>query len=182
MADNMEQVSDRIRQGWSADVKTRSGTAVSIRPIEPTDRALIKDFFARVSSDDLRFRFLSPLREVDEPRIDALCTIDPPRSISFLAFSEGKLAAVGTLAGDPELRRAEIALSTLPEWKRHGISWALFDHVIRFARAQNYQEIISLEKAENRAAIRMEKEMGFEVSPVDDDSSEMIASRPNLSG
>jgi len=182
MAQPTDSNIESVTQHWTADLTTRSGTPVKIRPVNRTDRALIEDFFEHASTDDLRFRFLTSLRHLDEPKIEALCAIDPPTRISFLAFCEGQLAAIGTLAGDKDRNKAEIALCTRPEWKRHGVSWVVFDHIIRFARAHHYQEIISIEKTDNRAALQMEREMGFELSLEDDDGGEMIASKPTVLG
>ncbi len=180
MADADDRGVEALRRKWSADLYTRSGTPIRIRPVDPQDRAQIETFFQHVDPEDLRFRFLATLRRVDEGRLDALCTLDPPRTVSFLAFSRDQLAAVATLAGDPDRGKAEIALSTRPEWKSQGISWTLFDHVIRYARAQGYEEIVSVEKSDNRAAIQLEQEMGFGISLIDDDGGEVVASKPIL--
>ncbi len=168
------------RHAGSAELFTRSGEPIKVRPVEPADRALLQEFFRHVSAEDLRFRFLTTLREVGGDRLDAICATDDPDVISFLAFSGDDLVAVATLAGDPQHRRAEVALSTRPEYKSHGISWTLLDHVIRLARAQGYDEIVSIENADNRAAIQLEREMGFSVSLLEDEGGEMIASKPIL--
>lgn len=162
----------------SAQLITRSGTPVSIRVVKKSDRPLLVDFFRHVSRDDLRFRFLTSLREVDADRLDSLCTVDPPRVITFLAFSGGLLAAVATVAGTADRSTAEIALATRAEWKRHGLSWMLFEHVIRYARREGFRELLSVEKADNVAAIQLEREMGFSLSLADDDAGEIVASRP----
>lgn len=160
---------------WSADLFTRSGTALSIRPATPVDKALVEDFFRHVGPDDLRFRFLAAIRTVDNRRIEALCAIDVPRFITFLAFHDGELVAVATLAGDPATRKAEVALSTRAEWKQQGVSWTVLEHLIRFARAQDYEEILSIEKADNKGALEVERDMGFTLSLIDEDCGEVAA-------
>lgn len=165
---------------WSAELFTRSGTALSVRPAVPDDKSLVEDFFRHVGPDDLRFRFLAAIRMVDDSRIAALCAIDVPRFITFLAFHDGQLAAVATLAGDPATRKAEVALSTRPEWKHQGVSWTLLEHLIRFARAQDYEEIVSIEKADNEGALGVERDMGFTLSLVDDDCGEVTARKAIL--
>lgn len=164
-----------LQARWSADLVTRSGTALSIRPAEQDDKPLVEDFFRNVGPDDLRFRFLAAIRVVDERRIAALCAIDAPRFITFLAFHDGHLLAVATLAGDPATRKAEVALSTRPDWKHKGVSWTLLEHLVRFARAQDYEEIVSIEKADNKGALEVERDMGFTLSLIDDDGGEVAA-------
>jgi len=165
------------QQNWSAELFTRSGIALSIRPVRSTDKPLIEDFFRHVSADDLRFRFLTTIRRVDDARIDELCIVDAPRLISFLAFRESLLIAIATLAGDPEAGKAEIAMSTRPEWKHQGVSWTLLEHAIRCARACGYKEIVSIEKADNEAALQVERDMGFNLSLVGDDAGEFVATK-----
>lgn len=169
--------SDGLDQA-SAELMTRAGVSLTIRPVAASDRPAIEDFFRHVSADDLRFRFLTSLRRVDDARIDDLCVVDVPRLITFLAFHGNLLAAIATVAGDPETRKAEVALTTRPEWKHQGVSWTLLDHAIRFARANGFEEIISIEKADNAGALGLERDMGFNLSLAGDDGGELVASKP----
>ncbi|WP_420138398.1 GNAT family N-acetyltransferase [Sphingomonas sp.] len=162
----------------TAALTTRSGIEIRIRPVTSDDRSQLVDFFRDVSREDLRFRFLTSLREVDPVRIDTLCKAEPPALITFLAFSGEQLAAIATLAGEPDLTKAEVALATRTGWKSRGISWTLLEHVVGYARAQGYRELLSVEKTENGAAIQLERDMGFSISLADDDAGEVIASRP----
>jgi acetyltransferase len=166
-----------LHEKWTAERFTRSGVALSIRPVQRTDRPLIEDFFRHVGADDLRFRFLTTIRQVDDARIDELCTVDAPRLITFLAFREKLLIAMATLAGDQKTGKAEIAMTTRPEWTHQGVSWTLLEHAIRFARHCAYTEILSVEKAENEAALQVERDMGFTLSMVGGDASEFVATK-----
>jgi len=56
--------------------------------------------------------------------------------------------AIATLACDADTGKAEVAISTGPEWKHQGVSWTLPEHAIRFAQGCGYAEIASVEKAE----------------------------------
>ncbi|MFX8106588.1 hypothetical protein ABTK92_19910, partial [Acinetobacter baumannii] len=83
-----------------------------VRPVLPTDEAALGAFFAHVSPDDLRFRFLSGLRVVGHDRLAAMCQIDYRRTMNFLAFvPDGTLVATAMLAADADLARAELAVS-----------------------------------------------------------------------
>jgi len=159
----------------SVNLLTRSGIAVTLRPAAPSDRPLLEDFFRHVSADDLRFRFLTTIRRVDDARIAELCTTPTRDAITFLAFDRTMLIAVATLAGAPDHGHAEVALTTRPEWKHQGVSWTLLEHLVRFARAQGYRELISIEKADNAGALGVERDMGFRLSLVDGDPGEVLA-------
>lgn len=146
---------------WSADLTTRSGVSLHVRPVRPDDEDLLADFFHRVSPEDLRFRFLTGLREVGRDRLVAMTQIDYARTMHFLAFTEGRLIASALLACNPRRDHAEIALSVDAAFKDRGVSWTLMKHVIAYARAEGIRTIESIESADNRTALALEHEMGF---------------------
>lgn len=147
---------------WSADLTTRSGVSLHVRPVRPDDEELLAEFFHRVSPEDLRFRFLTGLREVGRDRLVAMTQIDYARTMHFLAFTEGRLIASAVLACNPRRTHAEVALSVDAGFKERGVSWTLMQHVIAYARAEGIKTIESIESADNRTALALEREMGFE--------------------
>jgi hypothetical protein len=86
----------------SADLTTVADFAIQLRPARTKDKAALEAFFARVSPDDIYFRFLARLPKVDEERISVMASIDDPHSIDFLALSpiSGEILASGTLVAD----------------------------------------------------------------------------------
>lgn len=146
---------------WSADLTTRSGISLHVRPVRPDDEELLADLFHRVSPEDLRFRFLTGLREVGRDRLVAMTQIDYARTMHFLAFTEGRLVASALLASNPRHTHAEVALSVDAAFKDRGVSWTLLQHVIAYARAEGIKTIESIESADNRTALALEHEMGF---------------------
>jgi len=160
-----------------ANLSTRAGEKIDVRIAEPSDRSIVQDFFEKISPEDLRFRFLTTLRRIDSDRLTLLCAGERSDTLTFLAFHAGTLAAVATLAKEADGHRAEVALSTSPEWKKHGISWTLLDHVIRFARGHGIDELISIESADDHAAIQLERDMGFSIDIFDDDGREVVATK-----
>lgn len=148
---------------WTADLVTRAGDKLYVRPVEPIDEDQLVEFFRHVAPEDLRFRFLTGVHEVGHDRIAAMTQIDYRRTMTFLAFDEERqrVVAVATLAADPDRVRAEVALTVRSDHKRRGISWTLLDHVVRYAKAEGISVIESLESAGNAAAIALEREMGF---------------------
>jgi len=57
--------------------------------------------------------------------------------------------------------RAEVAIAVRPEYKQRGIGWSLLDFVARDAKSRGIKILESVECRDNRAAIELEKEMGF---------------------
>lgn len=148
---------------WVADLTTRTGQRFHVRPVRADDEPLLAAFFARLSPEDLRFRFLTGLTEVGHDLLATMVRVDYRRTVTFLALDKpgGAVIATAMLAADADLVRAEVALATRPDVRGEGVSWALFDHVLRYAQAEGIETVEAIESAEHEAAIRMEREMGF---------------------
>lgn len=158
---------------WTADLETRSNLKMHVRPVTPADADALTDFFHDVTPEDLRFRFLSAIHDVGPERIEAMTQIDYRRTMTFLAFAGETLVATAMLAADPDLSRAEVAISVHRDFKQLGISWTLLEHVLGYARAQGIETVESVESADNRAALSLEHEMGFREVRRPGDSREM---------
>lgn len=167
---------------WTAELETQSGLKVVVRPVRADDEPLLADFFTHVSPEDLRFRFMSGLTVVGHDRLAMMAHVDYRRTISFLAFDKEsrKLLATAMLAADPDLTRAEVAMTTRSDMKGKGISWTLFEHVLRYAKAERIGTIEAIECADHDAALRMEREMGFTAKSDPDDPTLRIVRRSLL--
>lgn len=166
-----------------ANLTTRSGFQLRVRQALPADEMLVADFFAHVTPEDLSFRFLSGMKEVSHERLQAITCADDPRSINFLAFSPADmLVAVGALAIDESLLRGEVALSVRADHKHLGVSWTLLSHIAHYAERRGLKSIESVESRANRAAIKLEREMGFEITQVPDDPTLVLVRRELQSG
>lgn len=163
-------------EGWASDLVTEQGVRFHVRPVRPDDEPAVAAFFDHVSPEDLRFRFMSGVCKVSRDQIVMMTRVDYVRSISFLAFGEGsRLLAVAMLATDPDRTRAEIALTTRTDMKGKGISFTLFEHVLRYAKAEGIETVESIESADHDAALRMERELGFTTMADPDDPTVRIA-------
>lgn len=151
---------------WTADLVTRSGLKIHVRPVVPDDEEMLGGLFRNVAPEDLRFRFLTGIREVGRDRLAAMTQIDYRRTMHFLAFAEdGTLIASALLASDPDRTRAELAISVHAGYRNCGVSWTLVEYVMRYAESQGLEVIESVESRENHAALALEREAGFTIVP-----------------
>ncbi len=164
---------------WSSLVTTQAGDEVLITPARPSDRDALARFFEGVNRSDLYFRFLSGIRKVDEERLAQMVDDSNDRTIDFLAVDpkNGEVLASAMLGADEDFETAEFAVCTRDDMKRHGISWALLDHALRYARARGIHKITSLESAQQEDGLRLEREMGFTIRPCPDDAAMVIAEK-----
>jgi GNAT superfamily N-acetyltransferase len=161
---------------WSGELVTRTGFCFLARPATPTDGEALGEFFAAVSPDDLRFRFLSSVRHLPPGQLITMTDFDHRTTENFLAFDDDRSVIIATamLAADARLGTAEVALAIRPDYKQLGVSWTLLEHVARFALAKGIKTLESIESRDNHEAIELEREMGFETLPCPDDPALLI--------
>lgn len=170
----MTQVTDlsTLTEGeWAADLETRSGLAIHVRPVAVGDEAALAEFFDAVSPEDLRFRFLSSVQHVNAQQIDAMTHVDHRKTEDFIVTAPGSDVVLGNamLAADDRMETAEVAISIRADAKGKGIGWTLLEHVTRYAKARGIGVLQSIESRANHQAIELEREMGFTARPLDDD-------------
>ncbi|CAN5444032.1 bifunctional acetate--CoA ligase family protein/GNAT family N-acetyltransferase [soil metagenome] len=168
-----------VPMDWAADLRTRSGLAFHFRPVRPDDTPAVAAFFAQLDPEDLRLRFLSPLRTVHADRLALMTQVDYRRTITFLAFdADGRtVIATAMLASGADPERAEVAVTVRSDLKGHGLGWTLLDHVLTYARARGVKVVHSLESADHVAALQLERDMGFTARICPDDTGLRIVER-----
>lgn len=163
----------------SAQLDTRSGVRLSVRPVTEADEAALRTFFDAVSDEDRRFRFFAASEHVSTEQLDALLHADHFRSESFIAFdgATGELVASALLASDSKLDTGEIAVSIRSDYRGKGVGWALLDFLAEEARARGIRRVIAIESRDNHAAIELEREKGFTPEAFDGDPTLVVLSK-----
>jgi acetyltransferase len=169
----------RYPREWEHHAVMRSGLRVFVRPLRPEDQALYPDFLHDVSTDDLRLRFLAPLREVSPELIHRLTHIDYDTAMAFIALDEasGKMLGVVRLHQENDPGDAEYAVLVRSNLKGHGLGWLLMSRIIEYAKAKGLNRIHGEVLAENTTMLAMCAEMGFRIT---DDPSERGVKRVTL--
>lgn len=164
---------------WTRDLTTRAGLEVHIRPAKPDDEAALAAFFAGVTPEDMRFRFLTALKTVDHDRLVSMTHVDHRQTENFLAFATGRpeIIATAMLACTDDMEKGEVAITILPEFKKKGLSWELLAHVAQFAEDKGVKTLESIESREHHAAIELEREMGFTATSYPGDASLVLVQR-----
>jgi N-acetylglutamate synthase-like GNAT family acetyltransferase len=172
-------VSDVIAPEQARELTTRTGFCFNVRPARPSDEPGLAAFFTHVSPEDLRFRFLTGLKEVGHDRLVAMTTIDHRQTENFLAFVDGEAEVIATamLAADATMTTGEVAIAIREDYKGKGVSWTLLAHVADWAEARGLKTIQSIESRDHHAAIDMEHEMGFVTVPYPDDPTLVLVQR-----
>lgn len=155
---------------------THKGFEFHVRPVEPSDKDALGEFFTHVSQDDLRFRFLSPIPEVQSSLLDDLVNVDHHHKEDYLAFDiDGKTIVASAMVGaNDDKSEAEVAIVLRRDYKNRGLSWTFLKYVIEQARQSGIEKLQSIESRQNHAAIQLEQEMGFSVRSFPGDSTLLL--------
>jgi hypothetical protein len=67
---------------------TREGVRLHVRQARSEDEQVLATFFSRVTPEDLRFRFLTSVRQVSHDRLVAMAQPNDDRTKSLVAFDD----------------------------------------------------------------------------------------------
>ncbi len=158
---------------WERWADTESGERIFIRPIGPADEHLYGEFIAKLSPEDIRFRFLAPRKEFSHKFIARFTQIDYARAMAFVALNKGQseLLGVAHLLADPDYVKGEYAIMVRSDLKGTGIGWMLMRHLILYAEKEGLRELNGDVLQGNQRMLEMCRALGFAISPDPDDLS-----------
>jgi acetyltransferase len=158
---------------WERWAATDNGDRIFIRPIRPADEHLYGAFVAKLSPEDIRFRFLTPRKEFSHKFIARFTQIDYARAMAFVALDKEHkdLLGVARLAADPDYVTGEYAIIVRSDLKGSGIGWALMRQLVAYAKKEKLRELVGDVLASNERMIEMCRALGFEISPDPEDLS-----------
>ena len=150
---------------------------MTIRPIQPEDAAEHMAFFGRISSQDVRYRFFSAMREMSPEMTARLTRIDYDREMAFIAVNEtnGQTVGVARLVGDTDGRSGEFAVIVQADMKGRGLATHLMHRLIAWARARGLTEVVGQILADNQPMLAFIRHRGFTVHRMADDPEVMEA-------
>ncbi len=76
---------------WEADVALSDGGTVHIRPVRPSDAALVEAFHNRQSRESIYFRYFSPMPRLSARELDRLTKVDYLDHLSLVAMLGGEI-------------------------------------------------------------------------------------------
>jgi len=159
-------------QELASNESLRDGSRVTIRPLNPNDIGIEREFIMRLSPQSRRFRFLSSFAAPGQQLLERLTKLDEATEAAFvaLAVESGAEREVGvarlSAVGDG---RAEFAVTVRDDWQHKGLGTLLTKHVIEAARKRGLNALYSVDASENGPMNGFAKALGFwsDVNPQD---------------
>ncbi|GAA0466492.1 hypothetical protein GCM10009096_03960 [Parasphingorhabdus litoris] len=155
---------------------TNSGFEFHVRPVHPDDKEALKEFFAKVSKEDLRFRFLSAMPKVSDSILDDMINVDHDHKEDYIALDidDKTIIASAMIGANTDRSEAEVAIVTRSDYKHRGMSWTFLEYVTNEARRSGIKKLQSIESRDNHEAIELEREMGFTAKSYPGDATLML--------
>jgi acetyltransferase len=147
-------------------IRLFDGREALIRPIRPEDEPTHREFFARLSREDLRLRFFGVPRDLSKSEFARFTQIDYDREMALIATApdaDGKpetLGVVRTIA-DPDNIVAEFAIIVRSDLKRQGLGRKLLETIIAYQTRRGTSEIRGEVLAENVGMLDLVGALGF---------------------
>jgi acetyltransferase len=150
---------------------------MTIRPIRPEDAQAHTAFFARLSPQDIRYRFFSAMRELSPEQTVRLTQVDYDREMAFIAVREatGETVGVSRLACDSDGLSGEFAVIVQADMKGRGLASILMRRLTGWARLRGLREVEGQILADNAPMLAFIRHLGFTVHRMVDDPEVMEA-------
>jgi len=157
------------------------GESVTIRPIRPEDAQAHGAFFARLSPEDIRYRFFSAMRQLSAEQMARLTQVDYDREMAFIAVraTSGDTVGVARLVrewggqrGDQSGDQSgdhcggpsgEFAVIVQADMKGRGLATHLMRRLIDWARSSGMGEVVGQVLADNHPMLAFVRRLGFSV-------------------
>ena len=142
---------------------TQDGERLTIRPIRPEDADQHAAFFARLSPQDIRYRFFTAMRELSAEQMARLTQVDYDREMALIAVREtsGETVGVARLVCEPDEVEGEFAVIVQADMKGRGLATHLMQRLIDWARARRLRVIVGQVLADNAPMVAFVRHLGF---------------------
>ena len=147
------------------------GQTLLLRPIRPEDEPALQALFSRLSMEEIRLRFLHPMKVLPHNLAARLTQIDYDREVALVLCEptdhkeprqkEPELLGVVRFAADPDNERAEFAILLRGDMTGMGIGPMLMRRIIDYAKNRGVGELFGEVLAENRPMLRLCQAFGF---------------------
>lgn len=150
------------------------GRELLLRPIEAADAEPIRNAFSLLSPDEVRMRFLHPIKELTPDLLKRLTQINLQTEFALVAAEplppgEALIGAVGRVSIEPGTKRGEFAILVSRFLANKGLGRLLMRQLVRWAKLKRLDELYGDVLDENSAMLGLAEGLGFrrELAPDD---------------
>ncbi|MCB1564661.1 MAG: GNAT family N-acetyltransferase, partial [Xanthomonadales bacterium] len=155
----------KLKPAWEEMLRMNDGRQLWMRPIQPADEEPLRRGFALLDPEEIRMRFLHPMKELSATMAHDLCNIDPKSQFALVAAEplppgEALIGAVARCAIEKN-GRAEFAILVARLLAGQGLGQLMMKQVISWARRKRIDVLYGDVLDENSAMLNLAAELGF---------------------
>lgn len=147
-------------------IHTREGERLLLRPIQAEDEPRLQEGFTRLTPEEVRMRFLYPLKALTHELAARLTQLDYDREIALVLSDEhppgqAQLYGVVRASLNRTTRSAEFAIVLPRALSGQGLGTLLMQRIMALARSAGMVQIWGDVLAENAAMLALARKLGF---------------------
>lgn len=154
-------------QRLEEQVELKDGQICLFRPILPEDEPLLRAFIARVTKEDLYYRYFSEINEFTHEDLANMTQIDYDREMAIVAVrklaGEPEIIGVTRAISDADNVDAEFSVLVRSDLKGLGLGRRLLEKMIRYTRDHGLQQLNGITMPNNRGMITLARKLNFNV-------------------
>ncbi|MFE8115055.1 bifunctional acetate--CoA ligase family protein/GNAT family N-acetyltransferase [Brenneria goodwinii] len=155
-------------QNLEEAVTLKDNSTCLFRPILPEDEPLLSQFIAKVTKEDLYYRYFSEISEFNHEDLAYMTQIDYDREMAFVAIrqmgNDDEIIGVTRAISDPDNTNAEFAVLVRSDLKGLGLGRRLLEKLIHYARLHGLARLNGITMPHNQGMITLAKKLGFNVN------------------
>jgi acetyltransferase len=157
-------------------VTLNDGRHMLLRPIVPEDEPALDRAFARLDPEEIRNRFLQPMRTLNHMLAARFTQLDYDREMALVLTEDGipghqDIHAVVRLSADPDNVQAEFAIIVQHQFAGQGLGRLLMERILAHARARGIGTVWGVTLRDNQRMRALARALGFKQSPEEGDPS-----------
>ena len=142
-----------------SEMTTRDGRRLVIRPVRPTDEAMIREAFYKLSAESVYRRFFSNITSLRRDDLIQSAAVDFEDEVLLVARWRDKgrdqLVAGARYCIEPSTGAADVAFTVLDDWQGQGIGSYLFTRLVEIGRARGIAAFTADVLAGNTGMLRV---------------------------
>jgi RimJ/RimL family protein N-acetyltransferase len=157
---------DAFAPAWHQHLALPDGRELLLRPISPADAEPLRQGFALLTPEEVRLRFLHPLKELTPEMAHKLTHLDPKREFALVAAEplpegEALVGAVARASIEGDGRQAEFAILVSRFLAGQGLGALMLKRIIRWAKLKRLDALYGDVLDENRSMLALAHALGF---------------------
>jgi GNAT superfamily N-acetyltransferase len=141
------------------------GTVVALRLLRRGERELVDRFFAGLSDESRRRRFLQPMPRLPEAMLQRLVDVDGRRQVAVVAEVDGQCVGIASwIALVDEPGAAEVAVAVADRYQGRGMGRLLLEALRPAAVSAGLTSLVYLVDPTNRPALRLLRSLDVQLA------------------